>query len=813
MKLDSNNNMKVINHLAINSIKGNKMRNFFIIFAIVLSVSLLMVMSLFNVGLKTSKQRAVSNVQHVIYHKVTEEQIAALIAEVQVDYLTLNKRGRGIEIGNKMIQPVYYETTPSKDGPVKITTMSISDGTAPDKVNEVAVTKDYLKEIEAWDGIETDKGIGTEIYLTFLDGITEKFIVSGILEMSSKSNVYPIIFSKEYAIHGSQLKEVAYDAIVRIDGATQMTQSEFLEIIRGIGAKCFIERKNINENNYFVDTLPGGTRETQEILVIVGISMGVLFVSILVIYSVFYLSVIGRIRQFGQLRTVGMTKKQIKKMIIREGLLLSAIGIPIGLVIGGIIGYFIQRTGWDLRNTLVIAGVVIVADIITVLISIQKPAKIASTISPIEAAKFSGYQEMNGKSETKKLHRKITPFHLATMSATRNRKKTFLTLVSLGVGGILFMIAATFIVSMNLEDYSRQLGFRYGEFEMYISSNASETAEHGYIDIQLNNPFNITLQEKIEAIDGVTGIKTWSGGNICWEAGGEIEEDNVTSFSKNQVSGMNEMMEEGSIDYDEMMNNDEIVVRSNDVMKEIYGWNYKIGDMVKLTFYNGEQYIEKEYKIRGFLDSEYTKIDLGYGWFVLPEEELNEVMNNMNLTRGFIVSTKEDKAEQVGEALQGIVDENPLLNMSTLKDRMELDEENFSMIFAMILGLSLFIIGFSIINLVNTLITNVVTRKQEFAMLQSIGMTSRQLTQMIQAEGLMLSFGNGLITLIFGSLFGYEMIRLLQHFSADYMHYTFPFWYFLCYIAFIVIVPVVVSHILIQYFKKKSLVERLRESD
>lgn len=93
--------------------------------------------------------------------------------------------------------------------------------------------------------------------------------------------------------------------------------------------------------------------------------------------------------------------------------------------------------------------------------------------------------------------------------------------------------------------------------------------------------------------------------------------------------------------------------------------------------------------------------------------------------------------------------------------------------------------------LVNTLITNVVTRKQEFAMLKLIGMTDGQLTQMIQAEGLMLSLGNGLITLILGSFLGFEMISLLRHITADYMHFTFPIW----------------------YFKKQSLVERLRESD
>ncbi|MFQ7880317.1 MAG: ABC transporter permease [Blautia producta] len=61
----------------------------------------------------------------------------------------------------------------------------------------------------------------------------------------------------------------------------------------------------------------------------------------IVIYSIFYISVASSIRNYGQLRTIGTTKRQIKKMVYREGKLLAAIAIPIGLVIGNVIGYFL----------------------------------------------------------------------------------------------------------------------------------------------------------------------------------------------------------------------------------------------------------------------------------------------------------------------------------------------------------------------------------------------------------------------------------------------------------------------------------------
>lgn len=803
MKRRRNNNKQIVNHLAMSSIKESKLRNFFIIFAIVLSVSLLMVMALFVTGLEKNAQREVARVQHVIYHEVTEEQIANLKREEDVELLVLSKSGTGIEVDEKMIQPMYYGQEALKGEISDIDMLEIKEGTAPRDINEIAVSEGYCASI----GIEAE--VGTEISLMFLDGTTEVFVISGILDMEENNQVYPILFSEEYAENGPQLANTYYDAIVRIAGAEHMSQSKSLELIRGIGDRCGIERKNVNENGNFLDTLAGEQLQQQRLLMF-GIGVGILFVSILVIYSVFYLSVIGRIRQFGQLRTIGMTKKQVKKMITKEGLILSAIGIPCGLLIGGVIGYIIKPGGWDWITTILMGIMVAIADIITVLISIHKPAKIASSISPIEAAKFSGYTDKKVLTETRKLNRKITPASLAMMSTVRNRKKTALTILSLGVGGVLFMMATTFISSMNLEEYSKQLEFKYGEFYITHSYNVVETAEHGLTSLQMNNPLNEELKTEIMNINGVKEITTFARATGRWEAHGETSEDTMSGFKKGSIS--ESLIEEGTVDYDEMVRSNKIVICSNNTVKEVFGWEYEIGDIIKFTYFNGERTVEKEFTVAAIISAEYGKMDFNAGWFLFPEDTINEMMYGLDLTTDLIVSTEDDKIEAVEEELQTILSEQPLLTMTTLSDQMEKNSTSFNLFFSIVLGLSLFIISFSILNLINTLITNIVTRKQEFAMLKSIGMSNKQLNRMIQMEGILLTAGNIGITLLIGTMASIGVIELLRQFGGNYMHFAFPIWFFLGYIILIIAVPIIVSVVAIHMFNKQSLVERLKET-
>lgn len=805
MRLEENNNKKVITHLALSSLENSRMRNFFIIITIALSVSLLMVMSLYTVGFEKSRQRDVSNMQHVIYEKVTDAQIKSIAEDNRVEMLLLYKYGQGVEVNNKMIQPVWFGKEAIKGDRSAISTMSIIEGKAPEKMGEIGVPKGFYETI----GIEPKVGI--TVSLNFLDGTIEEFVISGILDVAEKTKIYPILFSEEYSLKGSQLKNISPDAIIRIHNANNMSQDEFLEVIRDIANRSGVERKQVNENNFFVNTLSGGDREIQQTAVIICLGIGILFVSVLVIYSVFYLSVISRIRQFGQLRTIGMTKKQIKGLITKEGLFLCTAAIPIGLLIGGVIGYLIQKNGWDWKNTGIIAIIVIVMEVITVLLSIHKPAKIASAISPIEAAKYLGYYTVDSKQATLKLYRKLTPGNLAKISSTRNRKKTVLTMISLGIGGVLFMIATTLICSTSLEEYSRQGAFRFGEFAINLSYNAVTAAEHGLTDIQKDNPLNKQLKMKIEAIDGVNEVVAFEKAAISWEAQGEVEKGSVAGFAKGEIS--EKLLESGTIDYEKMVQKNQILVCNNSMIEEIYGWKYKLGDKVNLTYHNGTEEIEKEFTIVGFVNHKYYHSNPEAGWYLIPMETLHNIMNHMNLTTEMIVSTEPTKQAEVEVKLLEIMDENPLLTMSTLREEKEIDEASFTLLFEMIFGLSLFIIGFSMINLVNTLITNVLTRKQEFSLLQAIGMTNDQLMKMLQTEGLLLSLGNLVITLIVGVPLSYGGIELLRYFSAEYMHFTFPLWFFLGYVVLIVLVPVIVSGIALNSFKKLTLVERLRIYD
>lgn len=795
-----NNNGKVINHLAVSSLKNNKMRNFFIVFIVVLSVSLLAVMGLFYSALRESDKKAVAKIQHVIYEGVNKEQFESLKKDKRIEYAALYKQGQGFEMEEHMIRPVYFEGNSKK-----IETIKLSYGKLPEKENEIVVDKSYMREVKR------KVKLGETISFTFLDGTTEEFVISGYTDSGVNFGAYSVLFSKEYAEKGKQFKNVPYGALVRINGAEKMSKEQFIEVIHSIGQDYGIERKYINENNFFVNML---SMNFQESMVIIGVGIGILLVSILVIYSIFYISVVSRIRQFGQFRTLGMTGRQIRKVVNREGLILCAVGIPIGLFIGGIIAYFLKPEGWNWINSAFIAVIVAAADIITLLFSIHKPAKLASTVSPLEASKFSFYS--GGKKETSKLHRRITPMNLALMNSVRNRKKTFLTMLSLGIGGVLFLMAATFIVSINKEEYSRQTAFYFGEYLIEFSYNKVETSEHGYSDIQINNPLNEKLKEKIKAVPGVKGIKSFKQVNIQYEYNNEKAGDYLTPFTRDKTSLLKKLLSEGNFDYDKMIKNNEILVIANDDVKEFYGWKFKAGDKIKIDYYNGKP-MEKEFKIAACIDDyvSYKDLEGPWGYFLIPDEVLNRLMNNMNLTTGFIVSASDFKkeGEQIEKNLNKIVDENPLLSMDTLRERMEQDENSFSIMYGVILGLAAFIVCFSFINLINTLIMNILTRRQELAMMQSIGMSSRQLAVMLHSEGIILAIGNIFITLVLGTSLGYLLIQAMRDIGTEYFHYHFPGRYLLGYALIILLLPMAISGVQIHFFKKDSLVDRLREQE
>lgn len=821
----ANNNGRCIRELAVRSVKSSRMRNVFIVLTIVLSVSLLMVMALFYAGMHTATKRQVEGMQHVIYNGLSEEQLTAMAgADTDSTYVLGIKQGQGVEIDGTMVSPVAYEDAPLKDEDVHLKTVELTEGEMPESADEAVLADAYCRLA----GVEAKPG--EQVSVTWLDGTTETYTISGIYHAEEHQPYYNVILSETYAREGSQLKDIPWQAVVCLADAEKMTQDEFEDTADTFGEDFGVARRNVNLNGTFQRSLPGGEQQMQEMLTIAGVGIGILLVSVLVIYSVFYLSVVGRIRQFGQLRTIGMTRKQIRKMVRTEGMLLSVRGIPIGLVIGGAVSYFIRPDGWSWINVLAISAVVTAADLVTVLLSIRRPAKIAASISPVEAVKYTGYEpgglkknkagsrgegakdRRNEQSRRKKV-RRITPSGLAFMSTSRNKKKTALTMASLGIGGVLYMLAAFWVSSTDQESYARTGEYSYGEFLITYSYNVVQTTEHGQTQLQAEHPMDENLINAIGEIDGVEQISTAEMLSAAWESNGDNGTVNVSPFHREREESLREMDHEGEISYEDLEQNGGIICTDGDgVWRDVYGWDIQVGDEVTLTWYDGYEMQERTFEVKGVIDGhDYTgKLRDNSTSFILPDTVISDMVGGIDLTNTVVIKVDREKERQVENELNLMMEDYPYLSLGTLREEMLQVESMFNLLFSVLVGLSVFIIGFALINLINTLITNILTRDHEFAMLQSVGMTRKQLSGMLRMEALILAGGNLLITLVIGTSAGYVMIKILRYFGAAYMHFVFPGWFFSGYAVFIVLVPVLITEYMVRRFSRQTLVERLR---
>lgn len=805
-----NNNGAILRKLTMRSLRAGKMRNIFIIITVALSAALISGLTGFALAMDKKEDRELAVQPHVIYGDLSNQQVEALKNDGSMEDIVRYKQGGSMEAENYEIRPAYF----SDEGKIiESMRLNITEGRYPEKPNEAAVSKEYLKKL----GI--GPVIGAEFSVTWVDGATETYTVTGLNDLESESRFF-IMLSEEYAEKGSQLKDVSYTTAARIVGAADMDDQTFLNTIRGIGEEYGIPRYQIRENSSFVIKI-SNTRASV-LFAVVGVGAVILFVSVFVIYSIFYISVTGRIRQFGQLRTIGMTSKQIRKTVRYEGIFLSGAGSLIGILVGTVFAYFIVPKGFYIPNTLITAVLTIIATSLTVMFSVKKPAKIAAAASPIEAAKMSGN---GGAASSKSGKRNLTPFGLAKISADSNRKKSAMTVVSLGIGGVIFIMGTTLIASYNIEEYSRTGAYRFGDYVLQVSDNAVKLSEHGAADIQINNPLTKEIEAEIAAFEGVKKVTRYDRFDVQYEYNNYQTNDEVMPFENHCIAAMNKSRTEGeAFDYDRMVHNKEIAICNNDQVKEIYGWKFKPGDTVKLKWYDGYEYREDDFNVAGSFDrGELMKLNnedadylaVGNGWFYIPKDLFKTMVpEEYDPSDGIIVEVEDYKTDTVvKEFLQRYADSDPHLKLTCFSDVVNDGRSNYYLVMGLVWGLSAFIIGFALINLINTLVSNAMSRKQEFAMLCSIGMSGGQLKKMIIGEGLILAVKNIMITAVFGTAAGYAMIQIMREFQATYLHWHFPVWYMLGYIAMVLVVPVLISAVITNILEKKTLVERLREAE
>ena len=787
-----NDTNAIVKRISSKNIYANRKRNIFTILTIALASALLSAIMLYGFGVPQETKNLNKNTAQIVFHAISEQQGQELYNQEKVAWVG--------EFSNVFTEQINHSTvnfTYANAYMLKSQNMSYS-GDLPTAEDEILVQESFL------DSLGYSNELGQIIKIPFSDGTTREFKLTGILKMKTGDiGLYTAIISKELAEQQYE-NSIVMDYYIGLKDAQNMSEEEATSYANTLAQQLEISDDNvIIRSTYF--NLKGENRGSDMLFYfLIGF---ITFVgSGIVIYSIFYISVASNIRNYGQLRTIGTTKRQIKKMVYREGKLLAAIGIPIGLIVGNIIGYFLIPDGWCLLTTLCVTIGVGLFTFIIVMFSIRTPVKKAAMVSPMEALRYSNYQ---GKiKESSVLHRKISPISLAKMNLSRQKAKSTLTILSLSLGGVLVVLISTMLFSYNGLAEARSSDFPVGEFNIELNANQSwDTADVSLAGLQQKYLLNDDFVNAVESIDGVTETKRWYYTDAEYRVN-SYDNDWIQGFAKEDVSALKDNLIAGTVDYDELVSQNGIILIKDTA--ENLSLSAQLGDVVEVDFLTKSgQTMTHNYTIMGIVsDFSHPVFDM---CFAMPTELMNEACG-MNCTGTVSVMTETDKSDTIEAALYQLIDGNSDFVLDTLEETVAYYNTNQHTAFGVMLIVAIVVVCFSLINLVNTTITNFLSRKQEIGMLQAIGLSKKQLIKMLRYEGLLYSLLATLVTLVLGTGLGYICVQAVKSVNP-YFYYSFPWLIILIYLAILLIVQMILISYTTGSLKKHSLVEQIRVTE
>lgn len=791
-----NDTTEIIRKIVFAQLKHDKLKKYLSIFAISLATFLMTAVLLLVSGIievNTNGGNSITGSYHALVSGLTKQQYEKLSADERIEKLGFN-----VLVKSASSDGLQLNISCSNEDSLVLNGLSVSEGNMPQKKNEILVEKDYLSK----QGI--DAKIGDKIVLPGENNQErQEFVISGYIKTSAKGtdrSLYAAIVSMEYFLDIDGWNTLSPMAMFRLKSQyaseSEQIQNEITEICKKAG---ILQSPSIN-HAYLELSQPS------VLLVIAGIAglAIVIMAGVLVIYCIFYISIINSIREYGQLRTIGMTEKQIKRLVYKEGTSLSLIAIPIGLIMGTFLSYFLVPQGFQFENLLWAYPIAILFSYLTVRLSIRKPAVIAASVSPIEAYRYETGSNYGDKYKGKK----ITPISLAKEQIIRDKKKNVLTITSLVLTGVLLFGTSSILSSINARDMALS-GFSLGQF--YIRIQDQELRENALETVESNSPF---IEESYNALGQVSGVK-----QITTITNLPVSNDLNAKESNGAIVGFDEtdmdLIEECNLGkpiskYQEIASKNQIIIGRPSDFEEYFGIQPEVGNSIKLKVFDGTETKEMEFSIAAVLDENKIgnngdKIDM----LLLPNDSMKKIVSS-NMTYQWVIRVDEKMEQQAEKEIKQILVTNPRLAVTTLSGAIA-QNENFLQ--GMILALAviiIFISCFAIMNLLNTIFTGVIVRQKEFALMRSVGMTQKQLTIMVCCEGLLIVSVGLILSLIVGGFIGYLLCALLKNGLMTYLNYQFPFSVTLVYCMLVVICSLLVSEIALRHQKNMSLIELLR---
>lgn len=825
--------------------------------------------------------RQIGGYCHGTFKEVSEEQIDAIKKHTKVKAVGERKVIGTCTTGVFGKVPAEVSYMDSENTKWSYCTPTV--GREPEAIDEIAMDTRALELL----GVKPE--LNAKIKLTFDVGDknqmihprTDTFKLVGYWEYDNIAPVHFLNVSKEYA------KSVERDAVkegyhpFRIDlnimlGSSTNIRGEMEEIAKDLGYQC----ENEEKDNYIRFGVNWGYTGAQlasdfdagTVIAIVAFAVLVIFTGYLIIYNIFQISVTGDIRFYGLLKAIGVTPRQLKRIIYQQALFLCVVGIPIGLLGGYGVGavltpYVLGQTTIKLNEATISTSPIIfigstLFSLITVVLSCAHPGRLAAKVSPVEATK---YTEVTGIRKKSRATRGAKIHQMAFANLGRNKRKTVLVIVSLSLSVVLLTILYSFVGGFDMEKYLDNqtcADFIVGKTGYFRFEGASSSV---HLDDSIVEEIDQNTKQTVSghgyAAEGYTP-QCWMDENIYRKRlssyiQGEELDQNVKNMPHRENLVRSDLLLEGLdrelfekltiVDGDlaSLFERDKhkiaICVRTDDYGKVDNLANYpKVGDTLPVTYVDEYSYIDTrtgkksddttpeefiDSKIERSHDVDYTVCALvvlpysmsfrfgGIGYeAILPVEKLRSDSKANIFTEFYLFDTPDEQAETEAENYLAELTKGDLSEIMYESKKLKREDfQSFQQMFLLLGGLLCFIIGLvGVLNFFNAIMTGILSRRHEFAVLQSIGLTSKQLKTMLIYEGIFYTVGAVIISLLLSFVVGPLAGNLMES----------MFWFFsyrFTLVPVILVAPVfavlglVIPAILYHSAAKQSVVERLRE--
>lgn len=826
--------MKMINRVALANTKYYKGKNLLSGIAIILTSVLVFLITSIGLGVVNVQNAAVNKVYptwHAMYRQVSEENMGKI-----AQHDLIGEYGLRQDVGESVLNKDDFILISYLDnGAQKLAKQTFTKGHAPKKGNDAVLSRDALKTL-GYPNAKIGDTIKIPIQIYEADGMglqqEKTFRLTGFspdIKNQNDEKIFSMLVSKDFMEEVIPKKQRSYRMMIRLNETAATSTDAIKEQIKEIGKNFDVTEDNIVENSDYLFANYIDPAFYSGMAIIVGI---ILIAGALTIYSIYYVSLINKVQEFGKLAALGATKRQIRQIILRENLIVAGLSIPAGLLIGIAAVKFVffqlississeQAMTKEMRQVLDngevslilpwIIAMTIGVTLLTVILASLKPMRQASKIMPIEAMRYTG--QMQGNKKQRKGFIDLNLRRLANANLSRNKKRTMVTIFSLGMIGILFVVISTVFSCMNPKQAARDTIAE--DYCMSIASREGDKMrpELKWTVIQQNNPLNNKVINKIKAIDGVEKVDAFQ--SITGEVPSVKDPGtdkpmslSIGGISKDQMALINRDIEKGHATYEELNSGDKVIATGYILA------NYpeiKIGDTLTFKFFDGNRTFEKDMTIIG--GGSFAQSVTNFDNFLMSNEAIKKLSKN-NLTYYVNIKAAKGKTKTVQSAIENIEEGNELFRLESYEEVLKQWEDTLQLTAGAGYAIMLVLAIVGIMNLINTTIDSILSRKKELGVMQAIGMSNQQMKKMLRTEGFVYAGGIILLAGGLGSILGYLVYLYAEsHSLMQIKVYQYPLIQVLLMIFLVVIVQLILTYATTTIVNKETVIKRIQASE